>query len=438
MRSHASWMADAIVYGVIPGRFGEPGLRATTARLPALADLGVNTLWLSPVMATLPGNFGYEVVDYTTLRDDIGTEDDLRELVDTAHALGIRVLLDFVPNHTSAQHPYYRDAAQHGVASAYYDFYDRDATGRVTHYFDWEWLPNLNLANPKVRSMLLEAMAYWIREFDVDGYRVDVAWGVRERAPDFWPVVRRELAAIKPDVGLVAEASARDPYYPEHGFDAAYDWTDNLGQWAWHDVWDVPHEIPRRLHAALTGDGRYPAGALPLRFLNNNDTGERFLTRHGVGLTRVALTLLLTVHGVPALYTGDEIGAEFHPYDTVAPIDWDRDPHEFRPLVANLCRLRHRLPSLRSRNFARVPAQFRGPDSPGYAYLRWGSDAPVLVVLNFGRTPAVGQVALPEQFGATRGLVDQLSGRYVTVSDRQVNLELEAFTSLVLTPVGEP
>ena len=171
------------------------------------------------------------------------------------------------------EHPYFQHALQHGKASPYYDFYDRDDQGNYTYYFNWTHLPNLNYDNPQVRRWMAEALSYWIREFDVDGYRVDAIWGVKQRRPDFWPEMRAELQRIKPDILLIAEASARDPYYVQQGFDAAYDWTDELGHWAWENVFEEPTGIAQRLHAALTNDGKgYGPDSLIFRFLNNNDT----------------------------------------------------------------------------------------------------------------------------------------------------------------------
>ena len=107
------------------------------------------------------------------------------------------MLLDFVPNHTSDQHPWFVDAQANGPASVYWDYYDRDADGQPTHYFDWTNLPNLNYSNPEVERFMLEAFSYWVREFGVDGFRTDACWGVKERKPDFWPKWRRELKRIK-------------------------------------------------------------------------------------------------------------------------------------------------------------------------------------------------------------------------------------------------
>jgi cyclomaltodextrinase / maltogenic alpha-amylase / neopullulanase len=107
---------SGVVYGVIPPRFGTPSLRAVADRLGYLAELGVDAVWLSPIAACPPGDFGYAVCDELRIRADYGDEDDLRNLVRRAHAEGIRVLLDLVPNHTSHQHPFFIDAAR-GPAS---------------------------------------------------------------------------------------------------------------------------------------------------------------------------------------------------------------------------------------------------------------------------------------------------------------------------------
>lgn len=133
---------DTIVYGVVPRNVGPHGYRSVEERLPALRDLGVNAIWLSPINTTLPDNFGYSVVDYFDLRPEYGTKEDFKRLVQAAHEQGIRVLMDFVPNHSSDKHPYFVDAQERGTASPYYDYYDRDANGEPTHYFHWTHLPD--------------------------------------------------------------------------------------------------------------------------------------------------------------------------------------------------------------------------------------------------------------------------------------------------------
>ncbi len=203
------WVEETIVYGVIPSLFGTPGAKAVLEKLDDLADLGINAIWLAPINET--HDYGYSVIDYFGLRKNFGPKEDFHALVQAAHERGIRVLMDFVPNHTSNEHPYFRDTLEKGRGSPYWDFYDRDASGNYTYYFDWTHLPNLNYANPEVRRMMIEAFSYWVREFDVDGFRVDACWGVQERRPDFWPEWRRELKRIKPDLLLLAEGQRPRP-----------------------------------------------------------------------------------------------------------------------------------------------------------------------------------------------------------------------------------
>jgi glycosidase len=156
---------------------------------------------------------------------------------------------------------------------------------------------------------------------------------------------------------LVAEASARDAYYRPPLFVAAYDWTAELGKHAWKDVFVTRSGIAQRLAAALrsspdVGDERN--GVHVLRFLNNNDTGPRFITRYGRDLTRVATAALLSLPGLPCLYSFDEVGAAFEPYSSLTPIR-TRDP-ALRAFHRTWIRLRHELRALSGPGFEDEPA----------------------------------------------------------------------------------
>jgi glycosidase len=398
MTTPALWIERATVYGVVPGTFGEPGFAAVTARLDDLRDLGIAALWLSPITRTPPGDFGYAVTDYFDTRQDYGTKEEFRVLVQAAHARGIRVLIDVVPNHTSIRHPYFTDLETHGSASPYVDFYDRDERGETTFYFHYKQLRNLDFDNPEVRAFVIEALSFWVREYDVDGFRVDVAWGIRDRRPDFWAACNAELKRLKPDALLIAEASARDPFYVANGFDAAYDWTDKLGRWAWSDFLEDGAPMAEGVTAAVRHTGadgeEHP---LVFRFLNNNDTGPRFITTHGVDRYRVASAMLLTLPGLPCVYNGDEVGAEFLPYEDDA-VDWT-DRHGLRAHFRHLITLRAEVSSLHSRRWRPLPVE---PARPLFGYLRFGSpdDQPCLVLLNFSGDDLEATLPLPADFAA--------------------------------------
>jgi glycosidase len=402
------------------------------------ADLGINAIWLGPINAHPADDYGYAVEDYFGLDPAYGTKEDFRALVRAAHERGIRVLMDFVPNHTSNTHPYFLDAQARGAESPYWDFYDRDEPGNYTYYFEWTHLPNLNYDNPQVRRMITEAFAYWVREFDVDGFRVDVVWGVKERRPDFWLEWRRELKRIKPDLLLLAEATAREPYYFENGFDVAYDWTGRPGGWAWEIVWGAYKYrlLSYNMMTALTNppDGYHP-DAVVFRFLNNNDTGKRFITRHGEGVTRVATAMLLTLPGIPCLYTGDEYGLDFQPYQQVEPLTFEEQYPGLRDYHKKLIALRKGFPSLHSRQWALIK-----PDAirqEVFAYLRYDEEgnSPVIVLLNFSEEPAEFRFDVPEQFGTFAGtLYDLLSRENVEASDGdRVRVSVPALKARILT-----
>jgi cyclomaltodextrinase len=387
-----SGLRTSIVYGVVPRNLGPEGASAVTKRLDELKALGVDTLWLSPINATLPNDYGYAVTDYFALRPDFGDMKALHRLVRQAHRRRLRVLMDFVPNHTSVEHPYFRDAEKRGRRSPYFAYYERDAENRPTHYFDWDRLPNLNYRNGAVRRMVERALVHWVRDFDVDGFRLDAVWAVRARAPRFLASLSRRLRRMKPGVLLIAEASARDPYFAEHCFDAAYDWTSAPGKWSWDGLFDVPGRIVERLHATLTsfvGDS-----TRLLRFLNNNDTGARFVARYGAGLTRAAAGLLFTLPGVPLLFTGDEVGADYLPYRDQGPLSF-ADPLGFRVYLQTLIALRRGTPALSSSDW--TPLRPESGDS-FYAYLRWTAgrrSPPVLVAINFANRATTASIALP-------------------------------------------
>ena len=430
-----AWVSDAVVYGVVPVLFGPHGLDSVSRRLPYLRRLGISAIWLSPIFRSPIGDYGYAVTDLFRLNPFVGAAREFRSLVQRAHHLGIRVLLDFPVNDTSNRHPYFQDAQANGRRSPYYWFYDRSSSGRPTHYFDWRNLPNLNYGDPQVRRMVVAAAEYWVRTFDIDGFRLDAAWGVRRRDPSFWPHFVRQLRRIKPDLMLLAEASARDPYYFDSGFNVAYDWTQNLGQWAWSSVFTNTTSIVPYLESALTNLGKgYPKGAEVFRFLNNNDTGSRFITQYGLRMTRVAAALLLTLPGVPELFTGDEVGASYMPYTQTTPISW-KDKHGLRSYYRKLIALRERTASLHSPYWKPLTAE---PATTVFAYARWGAaeTAPALVLLNFGpATPA--HVSLTGRGSAFMGrpLRDALSGAVLgPVSGTSLIVRMPAWTAMVLRP----
>ena len=368
-----------VAYGIIPRSFSDEGLAGVEKRLPDLAELGVDMIWLSPIFEHPPHDFGYAVTDYRRVDPEHGSLQDLKRLVETAHRSGLRIILDLAPNHTSDRHPFYVDVRERGEASAYAGHYVKGDDGAYAHYFDWTNLINLDYGHPEVQRMMLEAMEYWINECDVDGYRLDAAWGIRQRTPEFWPRCVRRLRQSKPDLFLLAEASALDPYYLEAGFDAAYDWTSELGRWAWTSAFTGRRGPAPVLRELLSTS---PDPARVFRFLNNNDTGPRFLSVHGEERYKVAAAMLLTLPGIPCIYMGDEVGLEFNPYDDRSTVRWPEN-RELREFHRRLIGLRKdRLAGCRQ-----LTILGNDQSEQCLSYLLMGSGPPLVCTFNFG--PAV-------------------------------------------------
>jgi glycosidase len=434
-----AWFSRSVLYGIAPFAFGHNGYDDVRKRLSQIAALGVTAIWLSPVTGAPTEDFGYAVTDHFQSRAEFGTTLQLKALIEAAHAQGLRVLIDFIPNHLATAHRYYVDAVDHRQRSPYFNWFERGSDGQATNYFDWSHLKNLEYDNPEVQRYMLEAFSYWVRELNVDGFRVDVSWGVRERAPEFWPRWRAELKRIDPDLLLIAEASALDGYYFQRGFDAAYDWTEKLGEWAWSDAFASRPPDLDKLRAALQKSTQgLPEPGLVLRFLNNNDTGERFITRQGAPRTRVAATMLLTLPGLPLIYNGDEVGAEFLPYDE-QPLSWE-DRHGLRAHYTKLVQLRKEVAVLHSpamellatdRDDA-VLAYIRRPDESALDCIQPGS---ALVLLNFS-DESIDVLLSSTGSGARRFLEKRLHDRLTGeqfVAPASKLLHLKPFETRILT-----
>jgi hypothetical protein len=310
-----AWASSPIVYEAYVRSFAGETLSTTfhelERRIPYLEHLGVEVLWLTPVLAS-PTEHGYHVTDYVRTAADLGSRAAFESLVDACHDAGIRVLFDLVINHTSRDHPAFQLHAA-GVP-AYRDYYCRaDASADVSEvdwashpagatpecYFNWERIPNLNVDSLAVRAWLLDVVDEWAAV--VDGFRADVAWGLPH---GFW----KEVAARVPtDFLLLDETLPHDPFYGEGEFDVHYDTT-----------------LFETLRAIGAGDA--PADAIgdaldrarwlgfgspgvQLRYVENHDE-DRYLAAHGEAALRAAAAVTLTLPGAPMIYAGQERGNE--------------------------------------------------------------------------------------------------------------------------------
>lgn len=449
---HASWIDSAIIYEITPYIFVNSGrFNDIAEKIPDIVRLGINTIWIQPIYKTYGGGQGYDVIDYFDVRPDLGTERDLRNLIQTAKAKGLKVLFDFVANHSSIHHPYAQETIDYGTDSHYWDFYQRepDSTPYSENYhyymgfinYFWNELPNLNFDNPEVQKWITEAAKYWIEKFDIDGYRFDAVWGVTARNPQFTKDLRLTLKRIKPEILMLAEDKASQSQVFDERFDAGFDWTPEeswVSHWSWQTSYN-PNANPmifnysnqnqrsNLLRNALTNNGiGYSKNAIILRFMTNNNL-YFFITHHGVDKTKMVAALMFCLDGIPLIYNGLEIGKTGHPYSTEFiytsgyPMDF-ADPNHLFPHFQNLIQLRKRYPALRSNNFKEITVS---PSSYVFGFRRWSEDQNLFTVLNMSDQSTSATIDLPvDELNLdtikTYYLTDLLSGEVISGTKKEL------------------
>ena len=385
--AHPEWAAHATIYEVNVRNFTPEGtFRALEAHLPRLAAMGIGIVWLMPVHPIgevgRKGTLGspYAVRDYFAVNPEFGTLNDLRHLVQAAHGLGLKVLLDWVANHTS------RDNA---LIAAHPDWYQHDATGQlVPPVADWTDVVAFDYGNRDLRRYMTEALAWWVRETDIDGYRCDVAGLV---PTDFWNEARPVLDTIKP-VFMLAEW---DELYPSGGLSwEEFDSDTRLLEKAFNMSFGLRlHYLLDRIaegHAALAEidtylaaeRATYPPSVYLMNFTSNHDVNSWDGTEHErLGpLARPFAVLTALLPGMPMLYSGQEAGLnrrlKFFDRD---PIDWGHFPLE--DFYTRLFQLKKSHPALGNGDPASAFQRLPGPPDV-YAFTRSKGRAAVLCAVN--------------------------------------------------------
>ena len=289
------WMDQAIFYEIFPRAFSPEGtLNGVTARLDSLQKLGVNVLWLMPIhpigKAHRLGTYGsvYAVSDYYAVNPDLGTKDDLLHLVQAAHARHMRVILDEVSDHT----------AWDSVMMSHPSYYKRDTTGKILYPHSWTDVAALDYADPDLRKYMVDMYVYWLKTFDLDGFRCDDAGDV---PTTFWDQASSALRAIRPDVLLLAEASQPELLRDDFNIDYAWPLLDAMNQ----VILDAkPASLIRdEISKEVT---RFAPGTWHMLVSDDHDT-RRAVVRYGAQAALAASALVFTLPGAPMLYNGMEI-----------------------------------------------------------------------------------------------------------------------------------
>ncbi len=302
MYKNPEWSYSAVLYELNIRQFTPEGtFSAARERLPFLRSVGIDAIWLMPIYPIgeegRKGTLGsyYSIRDYMAVNPEFGTDGDLREFIGAAHALGMKVILDWVANHTA------RDARWITERAA--DWYERDEAGVAKVPWDWTDTAKLNYSNHDVWRGQIDAMRYWVEEFKVDGFRCDMAMLV---PIEFWQEVAEELHRVKSDIFMLAEAEEDNLF--DRAFNASYQWNIHhimcdIAKGA-RRVWDMRNAI----HAERA---KYPKEAIRMSFTSNHDENSwsgSEQSRFGRALEVMTAMTFLMPSTMPLIYTGQEVG----------------------------------------------------------------------------------------------------------------------------------
>ncbi len=310
------WSKDATIYELNIRQYTPEGtINAVIPYLKKVKDLGIDIIWVMPPypigVAKRKGKLGspYSIKDYTAINPDMGTKEDFRKFVEEAHRLKMKVILDWVGNHTSFDNKWIKPHP---------DWYTKDSLGHITHPkgTDWTDVADLNYSNKEMRKAMIESMKYWVKEFDIDGYRCDVAGFVPN---DFWSEAITKLQKLK---HLFMLAEWEDPALHKAGFHMTYGW----------ELHHMMNEIAKGKMKPLTLDTffdkdfhRFPDEAYRMNFTTNHDENSWNGTiKERMGDAGDVMTVLaFTAEGMPLIYSGQEANLNkrlsFFDKDT---IDW--------------------------------------------------------------------------------------------------------------------
>lgn len=378
---------NRVIYEVFVRNFSPEGtLKGVERQVSRLKELGVDVVWLMPIYTMgEQGKWGtysspYAVRDYKAVSPEYGTADDLRSLVNAIHAAGMEIWLDWVGNHTALDHAWVWE---------HRDYYVTNGNSIVNPH-GWNDVYQLNYNSTGLRAAMIDALQYWVREFDIDGYRCDYADGVPR---DFWRQARAEVDCIKPVAWLAESGGDGDNsklVSEAGGFDYNYAWgfRDKLAEFAGHgDVATL-----KNLCRDLFYDNAYNGKSRMVYLTNHDVVQDKGGTEDRTMGARLApLTVLeFTIYGMPLIYNGQEIKYSSAPIVLAekTPIDWNSGDANMTRLIKSLTTLKHSEPALRTSNERGDLINYDATHGSVYVYERRLGDESVVVMLNFSGSPA--------------------------------------------------
>ncbi|MDI1240542.1 MAG: alpha-amylase family glycosyl hydrolase [bacterium] len=389
-RASQEWVKDAVIYQIFPRQYSATGdFNGITKDLDRLKALGVDVLWLMPIHpigeAKKKGTIGspYAVRDFYAINPDYGTAADLKRLLAESHRRGMRVIIDVVANHTAWDSVMMKTPA----------FYTKNERGEIISPVpDWADVADLNYDNPELRKYMIDMLKFWVRDFDLDGFRCDVAGFV---PTDFWETARAEVDKVKADTLWLAEWESPD-LHPK-AFDLDY-------SWAMHAMLDkvlhgqaAAHEIRKVWEDQAS---KFPKGTLKMRFSDNHDE-RRAIARFGEKGALAAQALVFTLDGVPLFYNGLEAGDTT---ESGAPALFEKRPifWQFAERRLEMVKFYPAMIALRKGSIALrrggVTWLKNSDESRVLSFSRKAGNEEIVVVINTSSTPFFGAVEVSGSF----------------------------------------
>jgi alpha-amylase len=373
-RQHPKWSYSTNIYEVNVRQYTPEGTFSAFAKhLPRLKDMGVQVLWFMPVTPISEkgrlGSLGsyYAAKDYEGINPEFGTKQDFKDLVKEAHGMGFKIIMDFVADHTGNDHPWLTEHPEYFV---------RDENNQVHHPHGWMDVSHLNYNEPKVWKEMVSVLKHWIKEYDTDGFRCDMAHLV---PLEFWVYAKRKISKLKDQLFWLAECEK--PEYHQV-FDATYTWRwMHASEEFYHGRMNLQSLITV-LYKSVT---EFPSNAYRLYFTSNHDENSWNGTEYEKygDAAQLFAVFSCTWNGIPLIYSGQELPnkkrLKFFEKDQ---IDWTENI-ELHTFYKTLLTLKSNNRSLRAGDPDVLTQIISHPDDHRvFAYLRKHKSAQVLVILN--------------------------------------------------------
>ena len=379
-----SWAQDSVIYEIYVRTFGDSDGTAfdtIVEKLDYIEGLGVDTIWLTPVLQNDHAAHGYNIVDFLSIAEDLGDREDYERFVQAAHDRGLKVLFDLVCNHSARTHPHF-EAAVDDKSSEYRDWYEWRSDTEPETYFGWEHIANFNFDHLPVRRHLLDAVEKW--QPLVDGFRCDMAWAVPN---NFWREIHDYCRDEDSEFLLLDETIPYIADFQAGLFDMHFDSTLYFSLRQVGDGEEADHILDATEERRQAG---FPDHAWFMVYAENHDE-SRYIIDYGREAAKAAGAATFTLPGTPMIYAGQEFGQRGQRDD----LAWDHADEDLRAFFSDLADLRTETPALSADGeLVRVDYEVvEGADDRVVAYGRTTGDDAAVVVLNFAEDPATVTVS---------------------------------------------